>query len=383
MASNPWNAAFQRMLVRMEDTTQRVGTCFPHWANTDTGEWVTTEDGDWTGGYWVGMNWIAHCVTLDKRYALRAAAACERLRPRIHADTVFRSFPLYYGAAVGAILGDRPAFRDMALECARSMVKAFDPTLNLIALGKQAEEGAHIGPGETSIDSMQSATLLYWAAKIANDAPMRTIAFHHADRILSMHLRADNSFIQSTSLDAKTGAVVRHYTHKGFSDSSTWGRAQAWGMIHSVMGFMHDPSQQAWLDAAMRSADWWMAKVPADKISYWDFDDPAIPNTERDATATAIATAALLKLAAVAPEPRRAGYRAFAEASATALITRCLTPTSPGDTRTPGTLTTCCFNKRPDARPHDAASNCEFIVGSYYLMESLAMLMGALDPRQI
>jgi unsaturated chondroitin disaccharide hydrolase len=383
MADNPWQAAIQRMLVRMEDTTKRVGTRFPHWANPTTGEWVTTADGDWTGGYWVGMNWIAHHVTGDRKYASRAAEACERLRPRIHADTVFRSFPLYYGAALGAILGDQPAARAMALECAHAMVQSFDPDLKLIALGKQAEEGSHIGTSETSIDSMQTATLLYWAANIDDDLAMKKIAFHHADRILSLHLRDDDSFIQSSSLDPRTGELVRHYTHKGFSDTSTWGRAQAWGMIHAVMAYMRDPKQKQWLDAAMHGADWWMAHVPADKIAYWDFDDPDIPATERDATATAIATAALLKLAKVAPSSRRPDYQEFATATSTALINQCLTPSRTGDPRTPGTLTTCCFNKRADARPHDAASNCEFIVGSYYMLESLAMLAGAIDPSLI
>jgi hypothetical protein len=33
-------------------------------------------------------------------------------------------------------------------------------------------------------------------------------------------------------------------------------------------------------------------------------------------------------------------------------------------------LTESCFNKRPDARPHDAASRCEFIVADYYLLEA-------------
>jgi len=37
-------------------------------------------------------------------------------------------------------------------------------------------------------------------------------------------------------------------------------------------------------------------KVPDDKIPYWDFDDPAIPNTLRDASAGAIMASALLEL---------------------------------------------------------------------------------------
>ena len=56
-----------------------------------------------------------------------------------------------------------------------------------------------------------------------------------------------------------------------------------------------------------------MSHVPADRVAFWSFDDPAIPTTERDTAATAIAAAALLKLAQVGPEDRRARYRDFAE----------------------------------------------------------------------
>ena len=36
--------------------------------------------------------------------------------------------------------------------------------------------------------------------------------------------------------------------------------------------------------------------MPADKVPYWDYDDPAIPNTYRDASAAAIMASALLEL---------------------------------------------------------------------------------------
>ena len=60
-----------------------------------------------------------------------------------------------------------------------------------------------------------------------------------------------------------------------------------------------------------------------------------------------------------------------------------LTPTSPADKRAPGILTESCFNKRPDARPHDAANRCEFIVADYYLLECLLVLAGELDPTAV
>jgi unsaturated chondroitin disaccharide hydrolase len=124
--------------------------------------------------------------------------------------------------------------------------------------------------------------------------------------------------------------------------------------------------------------------VPKDRVAFWDFDDPAIPDTERDTAATAIASSALLKLSKAAKdEASRAKYRTAAEATVEALVRNYLTPTSAQDTRVPGILTESCFNKRADARPHDAANKCEFIVADYYLLECLLVLMEELDPTSL
>jgi unsaturated chondroitin disaccharide hydrolase len=376
MSEARWTEAIERMLSRVQDTAARVTKGFPHWANPDTGEWTTTPDGDWTGGFWIGQLWLAAAATGDARYRAWAAPFVERLRERIDAATVFKSFPAYYGAALGAILHDAAAARDVAIRTARSFERLYAPALGLVPLGAEAEEGAHTGATETSIDSLQTAPFLFWAAAVTDDAALRAIAERHADTIIRLHLRDDGSFIQSSSLDPATGALVRHYTHKGYSDTSTWGRAQAWGMLFSTLSYVADRRREAWLAAAVRGADWWLAHVPADRVAYWDFDDPAIPHTERDTAATAIATAALVKLGRVAPAAEaRARYQAAAEATAAALVGRHLTPR--------GILTDACFNKRTDARPQDAANRCEFIVGSYYLLESLLGLAGRLDPLRV
>ena len=382
MSANRWGQAIERVLGRIQDTARRVRQGFPHWADPETGDWVTTPDGDWTGGYWIGMLWLAHRATGEARYRTWAEPLVERLRSRVDAETVFKGFPMYYGCALGAILAGHPAAREIGLLAAKNLGKLYDPALRLIPLGRQAEEGSHVGTTETSIDSLQAAPFLFWAAREGSDAALRDVAFSHADRVIALHLREDRSFIQSTSLDPRTGEVVRHYTHKGYSERSTWGRAQAWGVLFSTMSYILGSREERWLGAATRGADWWIEHVPADRVAFWDFDDPAIPNTERDTAATAIATAALLKLGAVAPtEAQRARYREAAEATAQALVSRYLTPTSPRDKRTPGMLTESCFNKRPDARPQDAANKCEFIVADYYLFESLLALAGKIDPK--
>jgi unsaturated chondroitin disaccharide hydrolase len=201
--------------------------------------------------------------------------------------------------------------------------------------------------------------------------------------VLDIHCRGDGSIIQASELDSATGRVLRHFTHKGFSESSTWGRAQAWGLVYSAMCFARRPGEARWLAHCMRAADWWLALVPADRVAFWDFDDPAIPDTERDTAATSIVCAGLLKLAQVAPAPHRDRYREAAERTARALVAGYLTPTSPGDERPTGMLVGGCFNKRPDSRVEDAARNAELIFGSYYLFASLQALRGAVDPIDI
>ena len=384
MTADAWSGAIDRMLGRIQDTAARVKDGFPHWADPETGQWTTTPEGDWTGGFWIGQLWLAAAATGDARYRSWAAPFAERLRARIDAETVFKSFPAYYGASLGAILHDAPGPREIGLATARSLTRLYAPALRLVPLGAQAEEGAHIGATETSIDSLQAAPFLFWAAGVTGEPALREVATNHAETIIHLHLRPDGSFIQSSSLDVATGRLVRHYTHKGVSDTSTWGRAQAWGTLFSTQSYLADRTREAWIAAAVRGADWWLAHAPADRVAFWDFDDPEIPNTERDTAATAIATAALLKLSRVAPtEAGRARYREAAEATARALVERYLTPTHAGDRRVPGMLTEACFNKRPDARAQDRANRCEFIVGSYYLFESLLGLAGRIDPLRV
>ena len=287
-----WTEAIGRMQKRMEDTRRRVGRAYPHWADPETGAWTTTDDGDWTGGFWAGMHWLAAKHTGEEKYRAQAAALAQGLKNRIAVDTVFKSFPLYFGVALGAILYDDRSAKELSLAGARSLAAMYNPALKLVPLGSQAEEGGHVGNIETSIDSLQAAPFLFWAARTAGDEKMREVAHAHAATIIQLHRRADDSFIQSSTLDA-TGRLVKHYTHKGYSATSTWGRAQAWGILFSVMSYLSAPDEASWLEAAERGADWWIAHVPKDRVAFWDFDDPAIPDAERDTAATAVAASRL------------------------------------------------------------------------------------------
>ncbi|MGL3104724.1 hypothetical protein [Bradyrhizobium sp. BR 1432] len=361
-----------------------MGDGFPHWADPNTGIWKTTAHGDWTGGYWLGMLWLASRDEGGEGYKHLAEAVCKRLVSRVNADTAFKAATFYYGAGLGALLAASKSARELGLAAAKDIEQRFNPKLGLVPLGENAEEGSHVGATASSIDSLVVALLLFWAARELNDRQMRTIAAKHTARVLSIHQREDGAFVQSSSLDVQSGQVLQRYTHKGYSGSSVWARAQAWGVLGATISCLLGGVDERFLTAAVKGADWWIDRVPADRVSYWDFDDPAAPNTERDTAASAFMASTLLKLSSIAPsDSKRQKYKDAAEKTAAALVDGYLTPVEDSDKRPVGMLVEGCFNKREDSRPEDYVSNAELIFGSYYLFEALLMLSGRLQPSDV
>ncbi len=298
--SEVWPAAFERLCRRVETTGTTVTEGFPHYADPVTGRWTLSPAGDWTGGFWVGMCWLAAHATGAPPYRAWARAWADRLHARVHSDTVFRGFLFYYGAVVGSVLlGDAPA-REIALAGARGWAASFNAKAGAFPLGAEAEEAANVGHGEANVDTVQGAALLVWAAREAGEPAWADMAIKHARRHIEFCVREDGSVCQSASFDPVTGRMLRRYTHKGITDQSTWARAQAWAIVGYTL--MHQwTGDREFLTVATRTADWWLAHAPADRVAFWDFDDPAIPDTNRDTSATAIVAAALLKLGALRP----------------------------------------------------------------------------------
>jgi len=168
-----WNHAIARILERMEDTRKRVGNNYPHWCDYETGKWTTTVDGDWTGGFWPGMHWLAAKYTGDHRYRAQALALTQGLKNRVAVESVFKSFPFYFGGVLGAVLFQDKEATDFAIAGARSLAAMHNPILKLIPLGAQAEEGENVSNVESSIDSLHASPFLLWAAEVSGDEKMR------------------------------------------------------------------------------------------------------------------------------------------------------------------------------------------------------------------
>jgi unsaturated chondroitin disaccharide hydrolase len=323
-----WDDGGRRLLERIDDTTRRELEGFPNYADPETGAWVTSPGGDWTGGFWVGELWLACRATDSQRYGELAARWCRALRPRVASNTVWRSFLFYYGAALGDILlGDQSAAAT-ALEGARGLTGLYNQRASVLPLGTGTSER---GGEQTVIDAAGPVSaLLGWASEKTTDPAYRELAARHARRHIELCVRDDGSVSQTATFDPRTGEVARRYSHQGYSDESTWARAQAWAMLGFVQSSRWLPEQRAFLDTAVRVADWWIEHVPDDWVAFWDFNDPGIPAVERDTSASAIAAVALLKLAQLVQDSdRRSWYGEAAAATVRALVGGYLTPPGP------------------------------------------------------
>jgi unsaturated chondroitin disaccharide hydrolase len=368
--------AYEHMLEGIKVTASSIGDEFPHIADNKTGEWTCSPDGYWTGGYWNGMLWLAATKTNDPQYFEWARKWTNLLKVRIDSQTVFRGFLFYYGAAMGSILLNDQKAKVIAIAAARSVASQYNTMAGLIPLGNEAEEADRVGVSETNIDGVSATPLLLWAAKETGDSSLAEIGVKHGLKNKELTIREDGSVCQSASFDPN-GNLVKRYTHKGYTDDSTWGRAQAWAMLHYTVAYQWYPQERKLLDIAVEVSDWWVNNLPEDGIAYWDFDDPAIPETNRDTSATAIAASALLNLSTLTDDKeKREVYRSTALKSINRLVSDYLTPVNQIDERRPGMLLGGCFNKRLNI-----ATDSELIWGTYYLFDCIGVLLDYFDQN--
>jgi unsaturated chondroitin disaccharide hydrolase len=197
------------------------------------------------------------------------------------------------------------------VRASRSLSSRWNPQVRAIRSGEYGGQWGLI------IDSAMNAPMLIQAGQVEGGAQGRALSargLRHMLTLIRYFIRPDGSTRHRLGFDPRTGRLLGAIPGQGLGPSSTWARGQAW----AVDGFAHAyrlTRDERLLDAARRTADLWMARVPAGCVPAWDLDatSPAAP---RDSSAAAILADGLLTLALAEPDAARAtGYRAYALAT--------------------------------------------------------------------
>jgi unsaturated chondroitin disaccharide hydrolase len=250
---------------------------------------------DWTCGFPAGSFWYMYELTGDifwKEVALENSLKLEEVQYRTNThDLGFMVF-CSYGNALR--LTGNEDYKEVILKASESLLTRFNPSVGCI---KSWDHGDWQFP--VIIDNMMNLEMLFWASEVSGNSKFREAAISHADVTLENHFRDDWSSLHVVSYDTITGEPVEKVTHQGLSNESAWGRGQAWGLYGFTMTY-RETTDEKYLNVAENIAGFILNNLPEDMIFYWDFNDPKIPGTNRDASTAAITASALFELSVLA-----------------------------------------------------------------------------------
>ena len=314
---------------------------------------------NWTMGFWPGILWYAYEASGDAALETAARGYTEALdfiarQPAYDHDIGFIMFPSFGN---GFRLTGDPAYKEAVLATAERLAALFNPAVGTIL--SWPREVPNFGGHNTIMDNMLNLETLFWAAENGGDPAWKDIAITHADTTMRYNFRPDGTSYHVAVYDAETGAHQYSCTHQGYADDSMWARGQAWGIYGYTMvyRFTREPR---FLEFAKKIADVYLARLPEDKVPYWDFCDPEIPNASKDASAAAVVASALLELSTYTDGK----YRADAEAMLRSLYE---------NYRAPGECESFLLHSTGH---HPAGSEIDYsiVYADYYFIEALLRL---------
>ena len=278
---------------------------FPRTYNPITGKLVTSNSGWWCSGFYPGTLLYLYEQTKDAALYAEAVRIMKQLeKEKNNTSTHDLGFMMFCSFGNANRIAPTPAYKDILLSSAKSLATRFTPTVGAIkSWDGKANEYLVI------IDNMMNLELLFWATKISGDSSFYKIAVTHANTTIKNHFRPDYSSYHVVNYNTQTGEVQQRRTAQGYADESAWARGQAWGLYGFTVMY-RETKDRKYLDQANHIAQFILnhPNLPADKIPYWDFNAPGIPNALRDASAGAIMASALLELSNYADENSAARY---------------------------------------------------------------------------
>lgn len=358
-------AQYTRMLEQIKGKTGYPRTL-------ETGELKLVTYKDWTSGFFPGSLWYIAEATGDAKLRSAAVAQNAGLEPsKNNRSTHDVGFVLYCSFGNGLRLGGDSSYREIMLAGAESLSTRFNPKVGAI----QSWDKRNGWDFPVIIDNMMNLELLTWASRTSGNPRFREIAIAHADTTLKNHFRPDASSVHVVSYDPATGAVRARVTHQGAADTSAWARGQAWGLYGYTMMF-RETKNPAYLEQARRIASFILnhPRLPADKIPYWDFEAPAIPNEPRDSSAAAIICSALLELRAFVGADDAKRYANLAEQQLRSL-------SSPAYRAKLGETGCFILMHATGHKPKESEVDVPITYGDYYFLEALHRYQASLAQK--
>ncbi len=273
---------------------------------------ATSGSGWWCSGFYPGTLLYLNEQTKDAALKTEADRILKVLEKEQYNKTTHDlGFMMFCSFGNANRLQPSESYKQILINSAKSLCTRFDPKLGVIKSWDSRKPSDYL----VIIDNMMNLELLFWATEITGDSSYYKIAVTHADNTIKNHFRPDFSSFHVINYDRNNpGGVQEKKTAQGYSDSSAWARGQAWGLYGFVVMYRATKDRK-YLDQANHISNFILnhPNFPKDKIAYWDFNAPNIPDASRDVSAATIMASAWLELAGYAEKDAAQKYRATAK----------------------------------------------------------------------
>jgi unsaturated chondroitin disaccharide hydrolase len=318
-----------------------------------TSEW-------WCSGFFGGSLWYLYEFTGEDKWKVAADKWTTALdKEKYNTRTHDLGFMLYCPYGNGYRLTQNAAYIEPMVTGANSLATRFNPKYGLIKSWDKHADCEY----PVIIDNMMNLEFLFWAAKQSKDKKLYDIAITHADNTIKHHFRKDYSSYHVVCYLPET-KIFRKKTHQGAADSSAWARGQAWAVYGYTMMY-RETKNKKYLKQAEGIAKFIInhPNLPKDKIPYWDFDAPNLPNEERDASAGAIIASAFLELSGYSKKNKDL-YFTTAEQMLASLA-------SPAYTANVNENNNFILKHSVGHKPGNSEINTPIVYADYYYLEAL------------
>lgn len=283
---------------------------FPKTFYPANGKYEFSNSGWWCSGFYPATLFYLFQQTKDA-FLLKEGTRMLGLleKEQFNKSTHDLGFMMYCSFGNAKAIKPNKKYNEILINSAKSLSTRFNPTVGCI----KSWDGK---PNEflVIIDNMMNLELLFWATRETGDSSFYNIAVTHANTTMKNHFRPDHSSYHVINYNSTDGSIIQKKTAQGAADSSAWARGQVWG-LYGYTATYRDTRDRKYLQHAIDIAEFLTnhPNLPEDKIPYWDFNAPSIPDALRDASAGAIMASALIELSHYTDLPVAKKYLAVAE----------------------------------------------------------------------
>ncbi|MDY3783642.1 MAG: glucuronyl hydrolase [Candidatus Cryptobacteroides sp.] len=282
--------------IKLTDSRLPEGMC-PKTVNHE-GQPVNSKRTWWCSGFYPGSAWYTYAYTSDPEVLEIARKHTHNLDSlywlKTDHDLGFQTICSFGNAARFC---DDGTNRENIVRNAAKLSSRFFPVAGVIKSWDNKKWDIPV-----IIDNMMNLELLMEGYFLCGADSLKQIAYSHANTTIVNHFRDDYSCYHLVNYSSQDGQILGKQTVQGYSDESSWARGQAWALYGYTMmarqaGRAGDiPERNAYLAQAEGIARMLLGRLPSDGVPYWDFDDPEIPNSLRDASAAACMASAFVEL---------------------------------------------------------------------------------------